>query len=147
MNDEQKNRPPCPYDAAFLASQRVKLEVILDRLRSEVDSEREGVASWHEGMEGYDQHPADDATATEAMEIDIALLDNAEAQLGAVEDALRALDRNEYGWDSEAGEWIPAARLEALPWARRTIESQRRLEAKHVFDESGYHHDEDVTSL
>jgi RNA polymerase-binding transcription factor DksA len=139
--------PRCPYDAAFLANQRARLEAIRSRLSSEVDREREGVASWHEDMEGYDQHPADDATATEAMEIDLALLDNAEAQLTAVEDALRALDRDEYGWDDEAGEWIPAARLEALPWARRTIESQRRIEAKHQFDESGYHHDDDVTSL
>jgi RNA polymerase-binding transcription factor DksA len=116
-------------------------------LEEQVQGERDGLASWHDGMEGYDQHPADDATATEGMEIDLALLDNAESQLLAVTDALAALDRGEYGWDDEAGEWISSERLEALPWARRTIESQRRLEAKHVFDESGYHHDDDVTSL
>ena len=49
---------------------------------------------------------------------------------GAARDALARLDAGTYGWDDEALCWIREERLQALPWARREIEGQRRFEDK-----------------
>jgi RNA polymerase-binding transcription factor DksA len=139
--------PPMPYSADFLAAQRRRLEEEKARVEALIEDESAGLRDWHDGMEGADQHPGDDATATEGMEVDLALIRNARSTLASVEDALHALDRDQYGWDSEAQEWISRERLEALPWARRTIEGQRKIEDRFDYDEDGYTHDADVTSL
>jgi DnaK suppressor protein len=49
-------------------------------------------------------------------------------ELEAVERAEQRLQEGTYGLSIESGEPIPAARLEAIPWAERTAEEQDRYE-------------------
>jgi DnaK suppressor protein len=42
--------------------------------------------------------------------------------------ALQKLEEGSYGRSEESGDPIPIARLEAVPWARRTAEEEERLE-------------------
>lgn len=47
----------------------------------------------------------------------------------AVHDALRKMDEGTYGICESCGDPIPAARLDALPYARRCVRCQERMEA------------------
>jgi DnaK suppressor protein len=56
---------------------------------------------------------------------DLALRDRALAQLALVDAAVARLDNGTYGTCVRCGKPIPAARLEALPWAAFCIDCQR----------------------
>jgi DnaK suppressor protein len=88
------------------------------------DSERERDME----VSGLDQHPADDAERLQQDEVDDALDEQAREELEAVERAEQRLQEGTYGLSIESGEPIPAARLEAIPWAERTAEEQERYE-------------------
>jgi DnaK suppressor protein len=69
-------------------------------------------------------------TGAEVLEDELA---DAEAQrlreeLDAVERAERRLAEGTYGLSIDSGQPIPDARLEAIPWAERTVEEQARFE-------------------
>ncbi len=49
-------------------------------------------------------------------------------ELDAIGRAERRLAEGAYGISVESGEPIPDARLEAVPWAERTVEEQARYE-------------------
>jgi DnaK suppressor protein len=88
------------------------------------DSERERDME----VSGLDQHPADDAERLQQDDIDVTLDDQAREELEAVKRAEQRLAEGTYGLSIESGEPIPAARLEAIPWAERTAEEQERYE-------------------
>jgi DnaK suppressor protein len=46
--------------------------------------------------------------------------------LDAIDRAERRLEEGTYGFSVESGEPIPDARLEAIPWAERTVQEQER---------------------
>jgi DnaK suppressor protein len=56
---------------------------------------------------------------------DLALRDRASQHLELVDTALARLDAGTYGACRRCGQPIPAARLEALPWAAYDIDCQR----------------------
>src|SRR3979411_1321885 len=62
-----------------------------------------------------DQHPADVASETEARELDLARQTMFEARLGLIDEALRRLERGEYGRCIVCGRQIPEARLDLVP--------------------------------
>jgi len=49
-------------------------------------------------------------------------------ELDAIERAERRLAEGSYGLSIESGQPIPDARLDAIPWAERTVEEQARFE-------------------
>jgi DnaK suppressor protein len=75
-----------------------------------------------------DQHMADDAQRMEREELEQGLEERLREQLAAIERAELRLERGTYGISVESGEPIPDARLEAIPWAERTADEQRRFE-------------------
>lgn len=137
-----------PYAPEFLATQQRRLEEERDRVLADIDADEAELRRWRgDESSGLNQHQADDATALTEQELDVTLIENARYILSEIEDALARLEGGRYGWDEEAGCWIREERLEALPWARREIEGQRRLEARVRYRDSGYRHDPDITSL
>jgi len=104
----------------LLARERARIERALADL-----TRREEAAE----LSHLDQHPADYATELFDEELEQGL----EAQLGdelaAIERAERRLEEGTYGRSVESGKPIPDARLEAIPWAERTVEEQARHEA------------------
>jgi len=139
-----------PYTAGFLAEQRARLQRERDAVSTAMSGHQEEMIDWsHHDDVGVDQHMADDATALTEQELGVSLIDNARYILAEIDDAIRRIDDRTYGWDEESGCWIREERLQALPWARREIEGQRRLEDR-LKDSGGremYTHDDEFTSL
>jgi DnaK suppressor protein len=73
--------------------------------------------------------PTDDAELIDERGEDAALAERLRAQLEAIGGAEKRLEDGTYGLSVESGEPIPAARLEAIPWADRTTEEQQRYES------------------
>jgi DnaK suppressor protein len=68
--------------------------------------------------------------ATEVIEQDLAvsLLGSATITLDQIETALRRIEEGNYGRCLECDAWIPAARLEAVPYATRCVHCAARQE-------------------
>jgi DnaK suppressor protein len=81
-----------------------------------------------EELSHVDQHMADDAQFLADEELDEGLRERLLEELEAIERAERRLAEGTYGRSVESGEPIPDGRLEAIPWAERTAEEQRRYE-------------------
>ncbi|MEW6574165.1 MAG: TraR/DksA C4-type zinc finger protein [Bacillota bacterium] len=64
----------------------------------------------------YDNHPADVASEVFERSKDLALKDDAELKLRAVEDALAKMESGRYGYCEVCGIPIPVERLEAVPY-------------------------------
>jgi RNA polymerase-binding transcription factor DksA len=136
------------YDAAFLAAQRNRLHEERARLLSNIGAEEADLLSWQgDENSGVNQHPADDASALTEQEMDVTLIGNARYILSEIDEALARISDGTYGWDDEAGAWIREERLRALPWARREVQTQTRLEQRLRHHSSGYSHDTGVTSI
>jgi DnaK suppressor protein len=73
-----------------------------------------------------DQHVADEGSELFEEERDAGLAEGLREELAAVERAEQRLMLGTYGLSVESGEPIPDDRLEAIPWAERTVEEQAR---------------------
>lgn len=75
-----------------------------------------------------DQHLADEGSELFESERDAGIAEQLGEELAAVERAERRLAEGTYGRSVESGEPIPDERLEAMPWAERTVEEQARYD-------------------
>ena len=75
-----------------------------------------------------DQHVADEGSELYDEERDAGLAERLREELAAVERAEQRLMLGTYGLSVESGEPIPDDRLEAIPWAERTVEEQSRYD-------------------
>lgn len=73
-----------------------------------------------------DQHPADVASETEARELDVARQRLFEDRIALIDEALRRLERGEYGRCVICGKEIPVARLELVPETPYCVEDAER---------------------
>jgi DnaK suppressor protein len=104
----------------LLARERTRIEAELARLAPEPDEE----------LSHLDQHPADEGSETFEGERDAGIADRLREELAAIERAEERLAEGTYGRSIESGEPIPDERLEAIPWAERTVEEQQRWEGR-----------------
>jgi DnaK suppressor protein len=93
----------------LLGRERKRIERSLANLQSDDESEPSS-------------DPADDATHLHDREVDEGLAEGLRADLAAIERAEERLVQGTYGLSIGSGERIPDERLEALPWAERTVE-------------------------
>jgi DnaK suppressor protein len=75
--------------------------------------------------------PDDDAELIEERARDEELAEPLRGRLEAIGRAEKRLKDGTYGFSVESGAPIPAARLEAIPWAERTTEEQQHYERIH----------------
>jgi len=101
-----------------LAEERSRIEQALAELTHENSDE----------LSDLDQHMADDATELFEEERDAGLAEGLREELAAVERAEQRLMQGTFGLSVESGEPIPDDRLEAMPWAERTVEEQARYD-------------------
>ena len=104
---------------SLLAEHRERVERLIAGTNQREDEEE---------LSHADQHMADDAQFLADEEVDEGLREQLQAELEAIERAERRLAEGSYGRSVESGEPIPDARLEAVPWAERTADEQRRYE-------------------
>ena len=142
----ESREKPKKLSPAFLKAQRQRL---LD-LRDSLVDQMSGVArdSLGRGDEGSDSsafgmHQAD--AGSDAYDRDFALniLSQEQNALYEIEEALLRIESGDYGICQGSGEMIPQARLEAIPFARCTVEYQERLDQ----EQTAGHYRAPVTSL
>jgi DnaK suppressor protein len=80
-------------------------------------------------LTSYDNHFADNATELDEMEKIKLINQTAKNVLDEVNEALERMKEGSYGICIDTGESIPFERLEALPYAKRTVEAQTRFES------------------
>ena len=104
---------------------------LLDRERRRIERALAGVAEREDESEltVVDQHPADYATELYDRELEEGVAERLREELEAIERAYERIEAGTYGLSVESGEPIPPERLEAIPWAERTAEEQRRYES------------------
>lgn len=74
--------------------------------------------------------PADRATIEEEHALELRTRDRERKLLKKVQEALRRLEKGDYGWCEETGEPIGVPRLLARPTATLSLEAQQRRELK-----------------
>lgn len=74
--------------------------------------------------------PADRATIEEEHALELRTRDRERKLLKKVQDALRRLEKGDYGWCEETGEPIGIPRLLARPTATLSLEAQQRREIR-----------------
>lgn len=79
-------------------------------------------------MPGYSLHMADSGTDNFDRDFALSLLSSDQDAIYEIEDALKRIEKKTYGVCELTGKPIPKARLEAIPWARFTVEAQAQLE-------------------
>jgi len=77
-------------------------------------------------LTSLDQHLGDMGTELFDNERDAGLALQLRDELTAIQRAEKRLEEGTYGVSVESGKPIPDERLEAVPWAERTVEEQAR---------------------
>lgn len=90
-----------------------------DTIRNPGDGSDTSGSGMHQGDAGSDAYDRDFA---------LSMLSNEANALGEIEEALHRLDLGTYGVCEESGQKIPKPRLEAIPFARLTVECQAAKE-------------------
>ena len=101
-----------------------------ERVERELEELRRRGRSGDGELSGVDQHTADVGSELFDEERDQSLVERLERDLEAIERAFRRLDEGTYGVSVDSGKPIPDERLEAMPWADRTVDEQSRIEAQ-----------------
>ena len=76
------------------------------------------------------QDLADKAESSYTKEFLLSLTDSEREQLIQLDEALKILDKGEFGTCQMCGQVISKKRLEALPWAVTCIDCQQKVEAE-----------------
>jgi YteA family regulatory protein len=83
-------------------------------------------------LSAYDNHPADLGSEVFERSKDIALRDNENILVAAIEHALKNIKEGSYGQCEVCGSVIPAPRLKALPWATTCVDCQQKLDSHDI---------------
>ena len=92
-----------------------------DTLRSRAEDSEASAFGMHQADAGSDAYDRDFA---------LSLLSQEQDALYEIEEALKRVDAGTYGICEMSGKPIPHARLEAIPFARFTVECQTQIEKR-----------------
>ena len=79
-------------------------------------------------LPGYSLHMADSGTDNFDRDFALSLLSSDQDAVYEIDEALKRIEKNTYGVCELTAKPIPKARLDAIPWARFTVEAQGQLE-------------------
>ncbi len=77
-------------------------------------------------------HMADHGSDNFEQDFTLSLVESERKELFEIDRALLRIEHGTYGICEGTGDVIPRPRLEAIPWARYSVEYQRKLEAGEV---------------
>ena len=115
----------------FIKKQKERLLVLRDSmLDSMTGVARDSLRSRAEGSEAsaFGMHQADAGSDAYDRDFALSLLSQEQDALYEIDEALKRIDDGTYGVCEMSGKAIPHARLEAIPFARYTVECQSSLE-------------------
>jgi DnaK suppressor protein len=117
----------------FLRRQRERLLILKDTLLDSMRGVgRDSLRSRAEGSEAsaFGMHQADAGSDAYDRDFSLSLLSQEQDSLYEIDQALKRIENGTYGLCEMCGKTIPQIRLEALPFARYTIECQSELERR-----------------
>jgi DnaK suppressor protein len=108
---------------------RARARELLERERSRFEKATDDVVSERRDAAVYDDQHGEDRSADLAREeLEEGQVETLREELDGVGRAEKRLIEGAYGLSVESGEPIPDERLEAVPWAERTIDEQQRYD-------------------
>lgn len=135
--------PPKPRPALklnpFLKKQQDRLLQLRDgMLDSMMGVAKDNLRSRAEGSEAsaFGMHQADAGSDAYDRDFALSLLSQEQDALYEIDEALKRLELGTYGVCEMSGKPIPHARLEAIPFARFTVECQSQLEKQNKLTRS-----------
>jgi RNA polymerase-binding transcription factor DksA len=123
----------------FLKKQRDRLLQLRDgMLDSMMGVAKDNLRSRAEGSEAsaFGMHQADAGSDAYDRDFALSLLSQEQDALYEIDEALKRIDLGTYGVCEMSGKAIPHARLEAIPFARFTVECQSQLEKQNKLSRS-----------
>lgn len=79
-------------------------------------------------LSAYSIHPGDAGTDNFDREFALSMVSNEQEALYEINEALKRLENGTFGLCEMSGKPIPKPRLDAIPWARYTVECQAEVE-------------------
>ena len=128
---EKWDAPPEISKGAFTKRQRARLLDLKDSLVDSMNGmAQDTLRARAEGSEAsaFGMHQADAGSDAYDRDFALSLLSKEQDALYEIDEALKRIDGGTYGTCEMSGKPIPQARLEALPFARFTIECQAEYE-------------------
>jgi len=129
---QKQNTPETsPFSASQLAHYR---ELLIERRARILESVN---ALEEEALKGTGQdfsvdHMADHGSDNFEQDLTLSLVEGERKELDEIGAALERIDSGVYGFCAGTGDPIGAARLEAIPYTRYSIEHQRKIEAGEI---------------
>jgi RNA polymerase-binding transcription factor DksA len=126
-----------PRDAktrAFFGRQKKRLLELRDHFLDQMQSvAQDSLRSRSENNEAsaVGQHQADAGSDAYEKDFALSLLSQEQDALYEIEEALKRIEVGSYGVCEMSNKFIPHARLEAIPFARFTVECQQQLEKEN----------------
>jgi RNA polymerase-binding transcription factor DksA len=141
-NGDEEDEPPrpqvrLPRDAktlAFFDRQKKRLLDLRDHFLDQMQSvAQDSLRSRSENNEAsaVGQHQADAGSDAYEKDFALSLLSQEQDALYEIEEALKRIEVGTYGVCEMSNKPIPHARLEAIPFARFTVECQQQLEKEN----------------
>jgi len=102
-------------------------------LRERLRAQMSGLAKESQAeMENYSLHMGDSGTDNFDRDFALSLLSSDQDAVYEIDEAIKRIEKGTYGVCELTGKQIPRARLDAIPWARFTVEAQAQLEKEGV---------------
>jgi RNA polymerase-binding transcription factor DksA len=119
--------------SGFALKQRQRLLDLRDELVDAMSGMTGEIRNAPEGSEasGSGMHQGDAGSDAYDRDFALSVLAKEQDALYEIEQALRRIDRGAYGICEMSGKTIPQARLEAIPFARLTVECQAQWEKEY----------------
>ena len=130
-NNHVVNSALPPIKDPFLRKQRDRLLHLRDEMLDAMSGvARDTLRSRAEGSEAsaFGMHQADAGSDAYDRDFALSLLSQEQDALYEIEEALKRIEGGSYGTCEMSGKTISKARLEAIPFARFTVECQSQLE-------------------
>ncbi len=118
----------------FLLRQKERLLQLRDNILDSMNGvAKDTLRSRAEGSEAsaFGMHQADAGSDAYDRDFALSLLSQEQDALYEIEEALKRIEGGSYGTCEMSGKPIAHARLEAIPFARYTVECQAQLEKQH----------------
>lgn len=112
----------------------VKYKQRLLDLRNQLVNQMSGLTKqFNDEFASSSMHLADAGTDNFDRDFALSLLSSDQDAIYEIDEALKRMEKNTYGTCELTGKAIPKARLDAIPWARFTVEAQGQLENEGVY--------------
>jgi RNA polymerase-binding protein DksA len=118
-------------------------DLLVTRHRALLAAYRSGKGSTRETATDGTEDYIDYAVNSYDRDFMLSLTEMEQRQILQIEEALRRIDRGEYGYCLQCGQEIPEKRLEVEPWARHCVRCQELEEQGLLLQQQGHGFDTD----